>query len=97
MESNVKNQLNKYLELYNDKKNLEKNVTLLKPLQDKGLISSMKSALIGKIYGGAMGFFITINLRRQINSDLVDEFNDIFYEKISPVNELLVKMLDEKI
>jgi hypothetical protein len=96
MESNVKDQLNKYLELYNDKNNLEKNITLLKPLQNKGLIGSMKSALIGKIYGGAMGFFITINLRRQINSDIVDEFNDIFYEKISPVNDLLEKMLDEK-
>jgi hypothetical protein len=96
MESNVKDQLNRYLELYNDKKNLEKNITLLKPLQNKGLIPSMKSALIGKIYGGAMGFFITINLRRQITSEIVDEFNDIFFEKISPVNALLENMLDEK-
>jgi hypothetical protein len=89
MEKNLKIQLEKYLDMYNDKNNLQTNITLLKPLQNKGVIECLKSALIGKIYGGAMGFFITMNLQREITPKIVDEFNDVFLQKIKPVEKLI--------
>jgi len=95
MEKKLKTQLEKYLDLYNDKNNLEKNITLLKPLENKGLIECMKSALVGKIYGGAMGFFITINLQRTITSDIVDEFNDMFFKKMKQIEKIIDKIIDK--
>ena len=55
----------------------------------------MKSALVGKIYGGAMGFFITINLQKTITLDIVNEFNEMFFTKIKPIEKIIDKIIDK--